>query len=221
MIPQIKYFIAVLLFMFPVFTSSNARDEAFTDGINRSDSLQVIDSLMEVQKNQLNRQLDILESRLTRIMEQQQEIIDSLVEVSVQFDAEISEWERENRELNAQLEQTGQMTVMNKHLINAEKDKIRRIFYIAGPALLALILISTVLFFLLITRQAEQTDRKIMALRKYTYNEVDETRSELLNSFKKRIKKLREKMKEDRKDTRDQKATKRHKKKKKKAAKKS
>ena len=154
-----------------------------------------------------------------RAIEDKQVMIDSLVGISILLDEQISDLERENRDLNARLEQTGQMAVMNKHLINTEKEKVRRIFYIAGPALLALILISTVLFFLLISRQAEQTDRKIMALRKYTYNEVEETRSELLKSFKKRIKKLREKMKEERKEKRNRKATKRQKMKKKKGAK--
>ncbi len=215
MIPQIKFFIAVLLFMSPVLAPSKVQGEMLATGNIPSDSIRLIDSLMEVQAQQLNRQLYFLEDRLMRAMEQQQVMIDSLVAISILLDEQIGDLERENRDLNAQLEQTGQIAVMNKHLINAEKEKVRRIFYIAGPALLALILISMVLFFLLISRQAEQTDRKIMALRKYTYNEVDETRSELLNSFKKRIKKLREKMKEERKGKRDRKAKKRQKTKKK------
>ncbi|MEX0983365.1 MAG: hypothetical protein WD577_03615 [Bacteroidales bacterium] len=215
MIPQIKSFIVVLLFMFSVLMPSNAQEETLTTGIDFSDSLLVIDSLIEVQAQQLNRKLHFLESRLTHTMEQQQVMIDSLVGISILHDAVISDLERENRELIVQMEMTEQMAVMNKYVINAEKERTRRMFYIAGPALLGLILISTVLFFLLISRQAEQTDRKIMALRKYTYTEVDETRSELLNSFKKRIKKLREKMKEERKEKRDRKATKRKKTKKK------
>jgi len=205
--------------MFPVLTPSNAQDETLTSGIIHADSLPVIDSLMEIQAQQFNRQLYFLEGRLMRAIEDKQVMIDSLVGISILLDEQISDLERENRDLNARLEQTGQMAVMNKHLINAEKEKVRRIFYIAGPVLLALILIFTVLFFLLISRQAEQTDRKIMALRKYTYNEVEETRSELLKSFKKRIKKLREKMKEERKEKRNRKATKRQKMKKKKGAK--
>ena len=199
MIPQIKSFIAVLLFMFPVLTPSNAQEQMLSSGKDHSDSLHIIDSLMEGYNQQLNRQLYIMENRLSRTMEQQQQMIDSLVGISILLDAEISELESENRELNAQLEQTGQIAMMNKHLINEEKERTRRMFYIAGPALLGLILLSTVLFFLLIYRQAEQTDKKIMALRKYTYTEVDETRRELLKSFKKRIRRLREKMKKGRK----------------------
>jgi hypothetical protein len=41
-------------------------------------------------------------------------------------------------------------------------------------------------------KQQEQTEKKINALKKYTHNELEETRLDLLKKFKKRIKKVSE-----------------------------
>jgi hypothetical protein len=152
------------------------------------------DSLQEVYTRQLNSRLYQLEKLLLQQLSEQQEMIDSLVRRSVMLERAVREIEASQQQMQLQLEEVEQLAVMNKHIIFEEKERFRRILYIAGPSLLGLILISTVLFFILYMRQTEQTDRKIMALRKYTHSEVDETRNELLMRFKKRIRKLRERM---------------------------
>ena len=186
MIPQIKsVFIVMLLlwsFLTPAREQELVREKALTD------------SLQEVYTRQLNSRLYRLENSLLQRVGEQQVRIDSLISRTVMLEQEINKLEASQLEMQLQQEETEQLAIMNKHIIFGEKERFRRMLFIAGPSLLGLILISTVLFFVLFMRQTEQTDRKIMALRKYTHNEVYETRDELLMRFKKRIRKLRERL---------------------------
>ncbi|MCA1747649.1 MAG: hypothetical protein LC655_08125 [Bacteroidales bacterium] len=186
MIPQIKSVFIVMLLLWPILTPAQEQEPG------REKAL--ADSLQKVYTRQLDNRLYRLENSLLQRVGEQQEMIDSLVSMSLMLEREISELETSQQEMQLQQEETEQRAIMNKHIIFGEKEQFRRILSIAGPSLLGLILISTVLFFVLFMRQAEQTDRKIMALRKYTHNEVDETKNELLMRFKKRIRKLRERM---------------------------
>lgn len=191
MIPQIKSVFIVMLLLWPFLTTAQEQEQL------REKAL--ADSLQEVYINQLNRRTYQLERRLLQRIGEQQEMIDSLVRRSGMLEREISEMKVSQHAMQAQMEETEQLAIMNKHTIFGEKERFRRMLFIAGPSLLGLILISTVLFFILIMRQSEQTDRKIMALRKYTHNEVEETRNELMSNFKKRVRKLRDRMEKSRK----------------------
>lgn len=186
MIPQIKFVFVFWLLLMPFLTHGEQQ------AVEREKAL--ADSLREVYIRQLDNRLFRLENRLLQQVGEQQEVIDSLVSRSVVLERALNKMEASQLEMQNKAEETEQLTIVNKHLIFDEKERFRRILFIAGPSLLGLILISTVLFFVMIMRQAEQTDRKIMALRKYTHLEIDETRNELLMRFKKRIRKLRERM---------------------------
>jgi hypothetical protein len=186
MIPQIKSVLVIMLLLLPFLTHAGQQSEV------REKAL--ADSLQEVYTRQLNSRLYQMENLFLQQLREQRKMIDSLISRSGMLEQEISAAEVRQQEMQLQLEETKQLALMNKYILFEEKERFRRILYIAGPSLLGLILISTVIFFILYMRQAEQTDRKILALRKYTHNEVDETRNELLTRFKRRIGKLRERM---------------------------
>lgn len=193
MIPQIKSVFIGMLLLSPFLTHAQEQEQV-PEGA-------MADSLQEVYTRQLNNRLYRMENSLLQRIGEQQEMIDSLVGRSGMLEQDISELEAgqleiqlQQLEMQLQQQETEQLAIMNKHILFGEKERFRRILYIAGPSLLGLILISTVLFFVLFMRQTEQTDRKIMALRKYTHSEVDETRDELLIRFKKRVRKLRDRM---------------------------
>jgi hypothetical protein len=186
MISQIKSVLVIMLLVMPFLTHAEQQP------VEREKAL--ADSLHGVYTRQLNSRLYQLENLLLQQLREQREMIDSLISRSAMFERVVSEMEVRQQEMKLQQEETEQLAIMNKHIIFGEKERFRRILFIAGPSLLGLILISTLLFFILYMRQTEQTDMKIMALRKYTHSEVDETRNELLMGFKKRIRKLRERM---------------------------
>lgn len=165
---------------------------AFSQETDAPAKTSIADSLHEVYTQQLNRKLYLLENRLSQIIESQQAVLDSLSGRAAALEEEVDGLRGTDNKMDVRLEETWQQTIMTKHLLFSEKERFRRILVIAGPSLLGLILISTVLFFVLIMRQADQTDRKIMALRRYTHIEVKETRSELLKNFKKRFREFRD-----------------------------
>ncbi len=186
MIPQNKSLCIVLLLFFSIRASP--QEAEFTE------SGSTIDSLREVYRQELIRKMNLLEYRMIQIVESQQVALDSLSDRTITLEREVTRLRATDSEMDVRLDETEQQSIMNRYMILKERDRFKRILLIAGPSLLALILISTILFFVLITRLAGQTDRKIMALRRYAYNEVDETRNELRKIFKKRIRKLQDRI---------------------------
>jgi hypothetical protein len=184
MILQNKFLYLILLLLCQSLVSSQVVGS--DQGTSESDSLHQAYML------QLNRKLYLLENRLLQIIESQQAVIDSLTVRMTALEEEADGLRATGNKMDVRIEEAWKQTVMNKHLLSFEKERFRRILLIAGPSLLGLILISTVLFFVLIMRQSDQTNRKIMALRRYTYNEVKESRSEILKSFKKRLREFRD-----------------------------
>jgi hypothetical protein len=186
MILQNKFELSILLLLCSFFTFAQEGDVAAETNI--------ADSLHEVYTQTLNRKLYLLENRLLQVVGSQEVVLDSLSGRAAALEEEVNELRGNINALDVQLEETVQQSILNNQMIFSEKEQFRRILVIAGPTLLGLILISTVLFFVLVMRQGTQTQRKIMALRKYTHSEVEETRSELLKNFKKRIRKLRDRI---------------------------
>jgi hypothetical protein len=184
MILQNKFLYLILLLL--------CQSLVFSQVIGSDPGTSETDSLHEAHIQQLNRKLYLLENRLLRIIESQQAVIDSLMVRITALEEEADGLRGTANNMDVRIEEAWQQTVMNKHLLFFEKERFRRILVIAGPSMLGLILISTVLFFVLIMRQSDQTNRKIMALRRYTYNEVKESRSEILKSFKKRLREFRD-----------------------------
>lgn len=187
MMPQIKS--AALIFILLLVSSFGDAQENDTL-IDR----RVIDSLHETTMHrvgQLEKQYNAFRYNASLKLDAQQKMLDSLSAELQRGEAGMAELNARTRELERKLEETAQIALTNKYVISEEKRKIRQVTYIAGPALLGLILISTLIYFLLLTRQSAQTDRKIGALRKYAHQDLEETRDALWGKFRKRLKKLR------------------------------
>lgn len=156
--------------------------------------MQVIDSIRKVLTNDYARQLD----RYRQLSEQQsaanRSSIDSLQNLLNEMERETRNLARGSKSMRADLETLQLALEQHEVLFQAEKQKFTSLLLVTGPSLLALILLSTVLFFLLLRRQQESADRKINALKKYTYSEIEETRTDLIKKFRKRVKKLRASM---------------------------
>ena len=156
---------------------------------------QYIDSIRQVLTRDYDRQMDRYRAFSEQVAASNMATIDSLEKWLEAMELELRDQALESDELRSGLKALQLAVEQNEAIIEVEKQKFTRLLLIAGPALLTLILLSTVLFFLLIRRQQESTEYKINALKKYTYTEIEETRTDLMKQFKKRVKKLRDGMK--------------------------
>ncbi len=156
-----------------------------------------IDSIRKVLTRDYARQMDRYRTYSEQVAASSMATIDSLEKKMQAMERELRDLALWSDELRSDLEVLRRGVEQNEAIIAVEKQRFTRLLLIAGPALLALILLSTVLFFLLIRRHQESTEYKINALKKYTYTEIEETRSDLMQQFKKRVKKIRDGMKKN------------------------
>jgi hypothetical protein len=151
-----------------------------------------IDSLHTFITLEVDQKIRAIKSSFKEQINHQNLLIDSLQsEISIQKEEQgklISEKEMMVKKL-AELNQSVQS---HKQIIKEEHKRFKRILLISGPSILVLIIFCAVLFFVLIIKYRDQTEKKISALKKYTHSEIEDTRNDLLNKMKKRLKKLRE-----------------------------
>lgn len=193
MIPQIKYAIVVFALLLPGSTVWGIQpDSLIVRGQVDSMILELersFDHRIQDHQDEMKQMLLLFQQESDR----QQEIIDTLRGGIDSLEAFVALMRVENQEMKQQLTATEEKTITNKYILDREKERVRRIFYITAPSLFGLILLSTLLYYFLMARHAEQTERKLMALRKYTHYEAEEIRYVLWQKFKKRLKKLRDK----------------------------
>ena len=191
--PQIKYAIVVFGLLLPGSTAWGIQpDSLIVRGQVDSMILELersFDHRIQDQQDEMKQMLLLFQ----RASDRQQEIIDTLHGGLDSLEALVAVMRSENREMKQQLTATEEKVITNKYILDREKERVRRIFYITAPSLFGLILLSTLLYYFLMVRHAEHTERKLMALRKYTHYETEEIRYVLWQKFKKRLKKLRDK----------------------------
>jgi hypothetical protein len=188
MIRQIKCICLLFALVFPSLLLS-AQDSVSPD------QSPYLDSIRKVLASDYAQQLNRYKALSDREAASNREAIDSLEKIIREMEQEMLELEKSGRDLRSDLGALRRTVEQNKTILSAEMDRFSRLLLVTGPSLLVLILLSTILFFLLIRRQQESTDRKISALKKYTYTEIEETRTDLAEQFRKRVKKLRDKLK--------------------------
>lgn len=188
MIRQIKCMCMLFALMFPSLLLSAQDSVDFHEA-------QYLDSIRKVLANDYTRQLNRYKALSDQEAAYNRATIDSLEKITVEMEREIQRLAQSGRVLQSEIDALHLSVQQHTRLIEAERQRFTRLLLVAGPSLLILILLSTVLFFLLIRRQQESTDRKINALKKYTYTEIEETRTDLAKQFRKRVKKLRENLK--------------------------
>ncbi|MEX0987802.1 MAG: hypothetical protein WD052_10020 [Bacteroidales bacterium] len=192
MIPQLK-FICIVLSLLMVPGLAGAQEQQNILDQNR------IDSIQQLLSARINRQLNQVQARFQSELNAQRILVDSLISEVNRREAEIVKLESKSQELTQQLARTNQSVIANRSTISAEKERFRRMFLISGFTLLTLVLVITLLYFLMLMRHTEQTEQKISALRKYTYQEIEVTRNSLIKKIKKQVNKLRTKLPKEKK----------------------
>ena len=97
----------------------------------------------------------------------------------------------------------GQVT--SNHDQNQERRIIyRRYFLIVIPVLLVIISLVFFLLYMMIGRMRKSTNAHINALRKYTYEGIEEVRADYINEIKRRVKKISTKLKESKRQFKTQ-----------------
>lgn len=188
MIRQIKCMCMLFALLFPSLLLSAQDSVVFHEA-------QYLDSIRKVLADDYTRQLNRYKALSDQEAAYNRAAIDSLEKITVEMERKMQRLAQSGRVLRSEIDALHLSVEQHTRLIEAERQRFTRLLLVAGPSLLILILLSTVLFFLLIRRQQESTDRKINALKKYTYTEIEETRTDLAKQFRKRVKKLRENLK--------------------------
>lgn len=198
---MIRQFKCICLLFALVFTPLHLSAQ---DPVNFPEK-QYIDSIRRVLTNDYARQLD----RYRQLSEQEsasnRSIIDSLQNLLREMEREIRDLTTKSLDTRSEIAALQLAVEQHAAVFEAEKQKFTSLLMVTGPSLLALILLSTVLFFLLLRRQQESADRKINALKKYTYTEIEDTRTVLMKKLRKRVNKLKENLNAGRGDSKQKK----------------
>lgn len=164
-------------------------------GINGQDSIFYhtdvrIDSLHKLMNQEMEQKLLGLKVQFSNQITSYNIVLDSLfLELNIQKE-EDKALKRENVQLVRKLAEVKQLVLSNKEMMDEEHRKFRKVLFISGPSILGLLIVCTVLFYLLMIKFKGQTEQKISALRKYTHSEIEESKNDLLNKLKKRLKKI-------------------------------
>jgi hypothetical protein len=149
-----------------------------------------IDSIHKLLQKEVDSKLIGLKNSFRRQMIENEILMDSL-HIDIELNAKrIHNLSSENKSLYKEIEETQFLMESYKRSFTEENRKLRQVMYISGPTILFFLLLSIGLFSLIITRQQNETDMKISALRKYAHNEIEISREVILKKFRKRVKKL-------------------------------
>ena len=149
-----------------------------------------LDSMKEVITG-IERKFYFLEKELSGELEFYKESIDSVNLIIGQQQVLIDSLEIGEQKHKELLFESHRQEVLLRADLEIAKRKFNRLMTISGPSILALILISSILFLLQLKRYQEKTERKLFALKEFTVNELEETREEMIGFFGKRMKKLK------------------------------
>lgn len=178
---QFKSFTVAL---FVLFSTSWAFCQEYVDSLLEDQ----FDSIRQTFEIQIDQKIEQLYRQFQIEIKHKQLQIDSLSRLVEKHERKIHGLQHTDNEVKARISASEKEVLRNKESITEEKERIKRLLGIAGPSILILILVSVLIYFLLLMKQQEQTDKKINALKKYTHSELEETRHDILKKFKKRIK---------------------------------
>lgn len=168
-------------------------------GAKRGTSQEITDSILQIQLDSISYEIlnavknrsRIESAKFDREIQQQKQKIDSLI-TGLNYQEEfIQGLENENANLKLEVAQTKEKVESNQAIIQEKAQTFKRVLLITGPSIVLLLLILSLLYFILLVRQQDETDKKINALKKYTYSEIEETKEAILKRFKKRISRLK------------------------------
>jgi hypothetical protein len=182
MLRQFKFLLVLAILVFPQFLRS--QDTASLQEIATADSLR------ELQVRQLRTELERLTSQYRRLSMQSERRIDSLMAILNAQSAALGALRQADDNIQEEVRHIAVMVATTRAALEEDRQRTRRTVLIAVPSLLIIILIASAAFFLLLNRYQRKTDASIRTLRKYTYEGLEEIRTDFTDEIRKRVKKI-------------------------------
>ncbi len=184
---QVKQITSFVLILFMGFSLS--AQEADTVVYSEADSLQ------DVMLKQLEQQLKTVNSKLWVFNQQQKELTDSLELVNNEQAARIMSLEDGSENLEKKLQLAEAEIENNDRKLLEEKKRFRQALFITVPILFIVSVVLAALLFLLVRKYKNTTDFQLNALRKYTYDGLEDVKAGYAAEIKRRVKKITAKLK--------------------------
>jgi hypothetical protein len=163
---------------------------------DETDSLQDLQiENLEQQIDYMNLQMEVLKSLFRMNTQKQQLETDSLKLINeTQADQIIqlyAESELQTKKLASAFKEIEQSHVR----LEESKRAFKTVYFVTVPVLLLVALTILAILLVLLSRHKNSTNAKMNALRKYTYEGIEEVRSDYVNEIKRRVKKIASKLK--------------------------
>ncbi len=152
------------------------------------------DSIRDARIKELQQQINILKYDYRIHQRNYENVIDSLEKSLAGQEHRISIQRAHVDTLVKRLAGTNWELDLTRSRMAEEEQKFRTLFLVFAPSLLFLILGTLVISLLLFNKYQEKTEMKFNALRKYTYQEMEEVKDTFMEEIKKRVKKLGKKI---------------------------
>lgn len=194
MLNQVKQitFFTLILFM----TYSLSAQEIDTITYSEADSLQ------DVMLKKLEKQLKVVNYKLLKINKEQQEASDSLELINREQAEQIRALAEGSEKLEKQLQLAEAEIEINDEEVLESRKKFKRALFISIPVLFIISVVLAVLLFLMVQKHKSFTETQINALRKYTYDELEDVKAGYVDEIKRRVKKIAAKLKPGKKKKR-------------------
>ncbi len=186
----------ILLSIILVLTSTVIAQGEDAIVYNETDSLQDLQvEKLELQLVHLKQQIEVVKSLLGNSIQQQKFEADSLkMENESQAD-QIIQLSEESILLTEKLASAFKEIEQSQVKLQESKRIFKTVYFVTVPVLLLVVLSILAILLILISRHKNSTNAKMNALRKYTYEGIEEVRSDYVNEIKRRVKKIAAKLK--------------------------
>jgi len=164
------------------------------------------DSLQDLQLAEMEQELKRVETAFRKWSQATEKLTDSLRVAAIQQQEAAEKLRKENIRTGKVLGELQQSIGTTRAVIAERSQRFNRIIFIAVPSLLILILLSTLIFFWLISRLQQRTDSQIRTLKRYTYEGIEEIRTDYVQEMKRRLKKFSSRLKKNEKKAKRKKA---------------
>ena len=187
MFNQVKQITFFTLILFMAFSLSAQEIDTLT--------YSEADSIQDVRLKQMEQQLKAVNYKLLKINRAQQEERDSIELINRQQSEEIRILAGRSEHLKKQLQLAEVQIEVNDVKLRESRTKFKRSLFVSIPVLFIIFVLMAVFLFLLIQKNKSRTEIQLNALRKYTYDELEDVKAGYVDEIKRRVKKIAAKLK--------------------------
>ncbi len=153
------------------------------------------DSVQDVKLENLEKQLRSVNFLLRKNDLEQQQVSDSLKTANIELESKVQLLNTESVFVKEKLAQTFRELEQNKNKLEESKKVFKTIYFVTVPIVFLFVLSAFIVLLVLLSRYKTSTNAKFIALRKYTYEGIQEVRADYLHEIKRRVKKIAGKLK--------------------------